>query len=110
MLNCTEGVVITVMPTETSLITAWFAAESAIHGLNKTDAVRALNDACGTTYGLSRLNQIAAAVNTPGGRSHLPRPVRLHLLTRTLPYVLDAEGIDGKLTPAKLRRLAAQLA
>ena len=105
MLNCTEGVVITVMPTETSLITAWFSAESATHGLNKTDAVRALNDACGTTYALSRMNQIAA-----GTRSHFPRPVRLYILTRTLPYVLDAEGIDGALTPAKLRRLAAQLA
>ena len=105
MLNCTEGTVITVMSMQPSLITAWFTAEAANHGLNKTDAVRVLNDACETSYTLSRMNQIAAGI-----RTHLPQSVRVYILTRTLPYVLDAEGIDAKLTPAKLRRLAAQLA
>ena len=92
--------------TEQSLVASWFAAEAAHHDLNKTDAVRSLNAACGTRYSLSRINEIAQ-----GGRAHLPRPVRVYMLVRALPYVLDAEGFNGEgLTPAKLRRLAARLA
>lgn len=90
--------------TSVSLVASWLAAELAA-GKNKTEAVRDLNEACGTKYQLPRINEWLEQ-----SERSAPSKVRRHMLSSALPYVLSSEGLDvGLLAGAKLLRVVDRL-
>ena len=91
------------MANSKNLVESWIAAEAAA-GRNRTDALKALNKACGSQYRINRTYEWQhKTVDIP------PTP-RDYMLRVALAHVLETGGLSNKaLSPAEIRKLADRL-
>jgi hypothetical protein len=88
-----------------NLIDLWLAVETSIPGYTIADALRDLNDECGTRYGHNKVSEWRRGVRQPGAAAQAY--MRRVVIARALREALDA-SLDGY-TDEQLDRLAALL-